>query len=94
MKKVMDSAPTSQLTAKCQATIPKHVREHLGIGPGDSVKFFIGPSGRVAIVPVIPVQRLKGIVKLKQKKPVSVEEMERAVGDAVVARFERAHGRR
>jgi AbrB family looped-hinge helix DNA binding protein len=34
----------SAITAKGQATIPKAIREHLGLKPGDRVKFFMHPD--------------------------------------------------
>jgi AbrB family looped-hinge helix DNA binding protein len=40
---IMESA----ITVKGQATIPKAIREHLGLRPGDRVKFFVHPDGSV-----------------------------------------------
>jgi len=40
----MDTA----ITGKGQATIPKAIREHLGLRPGDRVKFFVHPDGSMA----------------------------------------------
>ncbi len=39
------------LTSKSQVTLPKNMRLHLGIQPGDAVDFEILPDGRVAISP-------------------------------------------
>ena len=55
----MDSA----ITSKGQATIPKLVRDHLGLKPGDRVKFFIHPDGTVVLLPKLPVSSLRGFVK-------------------------------
>jgi AbrB family looped-hinge helix DNA binding protein len=41
---------STTVTSKGQVTIPKKVREHLGIGPGTSVDFLPGPDGRVMLV--------------------------------------------
>ncbi len=41
----------SAITVKGQATIPKAIREHLGLKPGDRIKFFVRPDGSVVIVP-------------------------------------------
>jgi AbrB family looped-hinge helix DNA binding protein len=68
----------SALTSKGQATIPKAIREHLGLKPGDRVKFFVNPDGSVAILPKIPVSALRGIVK-SRRRPVTIKEMEDAV---------------
>ncbi|HTW48329.1 MAG TPA: type II toxin-antitoxin system PrlF family antitoxin [Acidobacteriaceae bacterium] len=48
----------SALTVKGQATIPKAVRDHLRLGPGDRIRFFIYPDGSVAILPKIPTYDL------------------------------------
>ena len=72
----MDSA----ITSKGQATIPKAIREHLGLKPRDRVKFFVHPDGPVVLLPTFPVSALQGIVK-SGRRPVTVEEM----GEAVVA---------
>jgi len=36
-----------RLTSKGQVTVPRHVREALGIGPGSDVEFDLGPDGAV-----------------------------------------------
>jgi len=38
-----------QVTVKGQVTIPKRVREHLGIRPGSGVEFEVGPKGDVLL---------------------------------------------
>ncbi|MDR3531639.1 MAG: type II toxin-antitoxin system PrlF family antitoxin [Rhodopila sp.] len=67
----------SAITSKGQATIPKAVRDHLGLRAGDRVKFFIHPDGSVVLLPKIPVSSLRGIVKARQR-PVTLEEMTEA----------------
>ncbi|MBV9265251.1 MAG: type II toxin-antitoxin system PrlF family antitoxin [Acidobacteriaceae bacterium] len=52
----------SALSIKGQATIPKRIRDHLQLRPGDRIKFFLHPDGTVVILPKIPASRLKGIV--------------------------------
>ena len=39
------------LTSKSQVTLPKNMRLHLGLQPGDAVDFEPLPDGRVAISP-------------------------------------------
>lgn len=41
---------TTTVTAKGQVTIPKAVREFLGIAPGSSVDFVRAPDGRIVLV--------------------------------------------
>ena len=67
----------SALTSKGQATIPKPVREHLGLKPGDRVKFFMHPDGTVVLLPNLPIAALHGI--LKPKRRITLEEMDEAV---------------
>lgn len=38
-----------QVTTKGQVTIPKRVREYLGIQPGSGVEFEVGPQGEVLL---------------------------------------------
>ena len=38
-----------QVTTKGQVTIPKRVREHLGIKPGSGVEFQVGAGGEVVL---------------------------------------------
>ncbi len=68
----------STITAKGQTTIPKPIREHLGLKTGDKVKFFIGPDGRVAMLPKLPARALRGISKY-HGPPVSIEDMNDAI---------------
>ncbi|MGH6896300.1 MAG: AbrB/MazE/SpoVT family DNA-binding domain-containing protein [Geminicoccaceae bacterium] len=40
----------SRVTRKGQVTIPKRVRDHLGIEPGSVVEFEVMPDGRIMLV--------------------------------------------
>ena len=65
----------SVITTKGRVTIPNAIREHLGLKPGDRIKFFVHPNGSVVLLPKLPVSALRGIVKPRQP-PVTIEEME------------------
>jgi antitoxin PrlF len=67
----------SAITAKGQATIPKAIREHLRLKPGDRVKFFVHPDGSVMLLPKLPAAALRGIVK-PRRRPVTIDEMSKA----------------
>jgi antitoxin PrlF len=69
----------SAITVKGQATIPKAIREHLRLKPGDRVKFFVHPDGSVVLLPKLPASALRGIVKSRRRRPVTIEEMDEAV---------------
>jgi AbrB family looped-hinge helix DNA binding protein len=40
----------THVTSKGQVTIPKPIRERLGIVPGDAVAFELAPDGRIVLV--------------------------------------------
>jgi antitoxin PrlF len=63
---------------KGQATIPKAIREHLRLKPGDRVKFFVHPDGSVVLLPKLPASALRRIIKTKRRKPVTTAEMDEA----------------
>ena len=69
----------SALSIKGQATIPKTIREHLQLKPGDRVKFFVHPDGSVVILPKLPTSALRGIVSTRRRRPATLDEMREAV---------------
>ncbi len=76
--------PISLITSKGQTTIPRKIREHLHLKPGDKVDFIIEDSGRVVLEPsTLDVKELKGILHRPGMKAVSTEEM----NDALRKRF-------
>ena len=79
----------SAITTKGQATIPKPIREHLGLKPGDRVKFFIHPDGTVVMLPKLPVTALRGMLK-SDRPPPTIEEMDEAIAAAVTERDARS----
>lgn len=45
------------LTSKGQVTIPKPVRDHLGLRPGSAVEFELAADGRVVLKPAAKPRR-------------------------------------
>jgi antitoxin PrlF len=43
--------PTSSITSKGQTTIPKEIRDHLHLKPGDRIEFVTDEDGRVVVLP-------------------------------------------
>ena len=69
----------SSITKKGQTTLPKPVREALGVQAGDRVRYVIS-NGEVRILAVRPISRLFGM--LQHNGPaVTLEEMEQAIAD-------------
>ena len=67
------------ITSKGQITIPKPVRDGLGVETGDRVEFVELKRGVYTVVAATrDIRDLKGVVP-KPAKPVSVEDMNRAV---------------
>lgn len=70
----------STVTKKGQTTLPKPVRDTLGVQAGDRVRYVV-LDDEVRILPVRPIGRLFGVLK-HDGPPVTVEEMKRAIADA------------
>lgn len=72
---------TSTLTSKGQTTIPKEVRDQLGLSPGDRIEYVVEPDGRVVLLPATRhVHELKGMLKhLAPVRPVTLDEMDDAI---------------
>ena len=83
----------SAITVKGQATIPKAIREHLGLEPGDRVKFFVHPDGSVVLLPKISASVVRGILKRHTRRPVTTEQMTSAAADGAVNRNPRRRRR-
>jgi AbrB family looped-hinge helix DNA binding protein len=79
--------PISTLTSKGQTTIPKEIREHLHLRPGDRLEFITEADGRVVLVPVtLDIGDLFGALP-KPKRKVSTEEMDRTIREAASERL-------
>ena len=71
--------PTAVVTSKGQITIPKPVRDGLGVETGDRIEFVELERGVYTVVAATrDIRELKGVIP-KPAKPVSVEDMNRAV---------------
>jgi AbrB family looped-hinge helix DNA binding protein len=72
--------PSAKLTSKGQITIPLEVRERLGLDTGDRVDFIIRDSGEIVVEPAtVDLLELRGSVKRRGKKIVSLDDMQRAI---------------
>ena len=79
----------SAITTKGQATIPKAIREHLRLKPGDRVKFFVHPDGSVVLLPKVPASALRGILKSRRRRPATLSEMDEAADESAAGRAPR-----
>lgn len=64
------------LTSKGQTTIPKEIRESLGIKPGDRITFTPMPDGTVSLrVKTKSVMTLAGMLHKKGRKRIPTEKL-------------------
>lgn len=72
--------PTSTMSSRGQTVIPKVIREHLGLHPGDVIDFIVADDGGVLVRPAVEdVRRLKGLLQRPRQRAVSVQAMNQAV---------------
>lgn len=70
---------TATLTSKGQTTVPKEIRDHLHLRPGDRLEFVIEEDGRVVVLPVsFDASELAGILP-RPKRSVSLDQMKSAI---------------
>jgi len=68
----------STLTSKGQTTIPKDIRDSLGMKSGDRMTFTMLPDGTVLMrVKNKSVMNLAGSLRKKGQKPIPVEQLSR-----------------
>lgn len=73
---------TSTLTSKGQVTIPKKIRERLGLRVGDRLDFRIDAHGKLLVEPEArgKLGRVPGLLQhLAGDRPATVEEMDEAI---------------
>ena len=76
-----------QSRQKDRRRFPKAISEHLGVEPGDRVKFFVHPDGSVVLLAKRPATALRGIVKARRS--VSIEDINEAIANAAAGEPER-----
>ena len=78
----------STITSKGQITVPKEIREFLGVGDSDKLAFTPVEEGKVMISVLRPSPKsLFGMLRShKRHRPASLEEMENAIFEKRVRR--------
>jgi len=69
---------SATLTSKGQVTLPKSVRDRLGVETGDRLEFVESEQGFLVVAATRDIRSLKGIVG-RPKKPVTIEDMNDAI---------------
>ena len=76
---------STTVTSKGQVTIPKAIRDALGLRPGDRVVFIRTEAGRVVVEPeTVDIRSLRGVLK-HEGSAVPVEEMNEAIAREAAA---------
>ncbi len=79
--------PRSTITRKGQTTIPKAVRERLGVAYGDQIDFIVKPDGSVVVEAAnVDVMSLAGMLKKKGQRPRTIEEMDEAIREGAAGK--------
>jgi antitoxin PrlF len=80
--------PTATVTTKGQVTIPKEVREHLGVDTGDRLSFVVQDDGTVVVRPITHhVRELRGLLRRSGQRPISINELDEAIAKRMRAKF-------
>ena len=70
----------AKMTSKGQTVIPKPIRQHLNLHPGDRIDFVVDEEGRVIVQPLDgDVTALRGALRRPGRKAVSLSEMQQAI---------------
>ena len=76
------------LTSKGQVTIPKIIRNTLGLHVGDRIEFVIDDRGQALIKPVTKkVDEVFGMLHKSGKKSVTVDQMNQAIRKNIKVKF-------
>lgn len=82
--------PAATLTTKGQITIPKQVRDHLGIGTGDRLSFVVQDDGTVVVEPITRhVRELGGLLHRPGSRATTVAEMDQGIAERMRSKFGR-----
>jgi AbrB family looped-hinge helix DNA binding protein len=88
------AAAAATLTSKGQITLPKQVRDELGLQPGDKVEFEKRDGRYVLRRRNRSALEFAGILQRPGDRTLTVEEMDQAVGAALAEDNERIRARR
>jgi AbrB family looped-hinge helix DNA binding protein len=78
---------TITMSAKGQFVLPKAVREHLKLLPGCKVDVTVDDRGRLILTPALHEPEELFADRPHVKQVVSLEDMDRALGEAVSGRL-------
>lgn len=78
------------LTSKGQITLPKEIRDRLGLDAGSMLDFEILPDNTITARPVKPdARRVRGLLKSPHAKALTIKQMD----ESVARHLREKHGR-
>ena len=85
--------PTATMSTRGRVTIPRAVREQLGLHEGVRLEFFVKSDGMLTIRPLKgSVSDLFGSLQRERAWAVSIEEMDGSIGEGLSEEDGRLHG--
>jgi AbrB family looped-hinge helix DNA binding protein len=72
----------STMTSKGQTTVPKEIRKQLNLRPGDKVFWYLEDGRIVLRAKNRSINDLAGMLHRPGQRPISLEEMDEAIGQA------------
>lgn len=89
MSDLPQTTRATHVSASGDVTIPKLIRDYLGLAEGDPVEFVVTDEGVVLVRPQFKSARpLKGLLKrYAGNKPASLEEIENGIGHEVAVQL-------
>jgi antitoxin PrlF len=81
---------TATISEDGKVEIPETILDKLGVESGDTVDFSFNANGELVVSKAKgDIRDLRGIFKRPGQRPVSVEEMNEAIGDAIAEKYVR-----
>jgi antitoxin PrlF len=86
--------PSSTMTSKGQITIPKDVRDDLGLQAGSTVLFVkVGQGSYRMVARTGRIQDLAGILQRTGQRPLTIEEINEGIAEAAANSGQRGMGK-
>ena len=72
---------TATITSKGQVTIPKKIRDKLGLKPGDTLNFDIKDSRTISVTRKKSIDEAFGMLQRENQESFTIEEMNQGVAE-------------
>ncbi|HWV21161.1 MAG TPA: AbrB/MazE/SpoVT family DNA-binding domain-containing protein [Devosia sp.] len=91
MVKAKKESFIGRMTSKGQTTVPKEVRDFLGLGEGAQMEWIMDDGKAIVRPRTLRAVDLAGFLgKPPNGRQASIQDMDEAIGEAIAERFDRA----